>query len=66
MARKKTKLLTIRYVRSCIGRPRTQREVLRGLGLRKLQQTVQRPDTPQVRGMIAKVPHLVRVEGEDS
>ena len=67
MAKKKTKVLTIRCVRSCIGRPRVQREVLRGLGLRKLQQTVERPDTPEIRGMIAKVPHLVRVvEGEGS
>ena len=54
--------LLITQVRSGIGRPRTQRQVLQGLGLRRLQQTVERPDTPQIRGMIRKVSHLLRVE----
>jgi large subunit ribosomal protein L30 len=67
MTSKKVKTLTIQYVRSSIGRPRAQKEVIRGLGLRKLRQTVVRLDTPEIRGMIAKVAHLVRiVEGEKS
>jgi large subunit ribosomal protein L30 len=54
--------VTVRLVRSMIGRPEKQRLVLRGMGLTKLQKSVQLPDTPQVRGMIDKVKHLVRVE----
>ena len=65
MAKKKVNSLRIKYVRSEIGRPRTHRAVLRGLGLRKLNQVVERPDTPEIRGMVAKIPHLVQiVEGE--
>ena len=55
--------LTVRLVRSMIGHPEKQRLVLRGMGLTKLQKVVQLPDTPQVRGMLDKVKHLVRVEG---
>jgi large subunit ribosomal protein L30 len=55
--------VTVRLVRSMIGRPAKQRLVLRGMGLTKLQKSVQLPDTPQIRGMIDKVKHLVRVEG---
>jgi len=55
--------IRVRLVRSMIGRPEKQRLVLRGMGLTKLQQSVQLPDTPQVRGMIDRVKHLVRVEG---
>jgi len=54
--------ITVRLVRSMIGRPEKQRLVLRGMGLAKLQKTVQLPDTPQTRGMIDKVRHLVQVE----
>ena len=56
------KRITVRLVRSMIGRPEKQRVVLRGMGLTKMQKTVQLPDTPQVRGMLDKVKHLVRVE----
>ena len=55
--------ITVRLVRSMIGCPEKQRLVLRGMGLTKLQKVVQLPDTPQVRGMLNKVKHLVRVEG---
>jgi large subunit ribosomal protein L30 len=55
--------ITVRLVRSMIGRPEKQRLVLRGMGLTKLQKVVQLPDTPQVRGMLDKVKHLVCVEG---
>jgi len=61
----KTAILVIKQVRSGIGCSPKQRLVLRGLGFRKLNQVVLRPDTPEIRGMIAKIPHLVKViEGE--
>jgi large subunit ribosomal protein L30 len=55
-------MITVRLVRSMIGRPEKHRAVLRGMGLTKLQQVVRLPDTPQIRGMINKVKHLVRLE----
>ncbi len=61
MAKAKRKLLRIKQVRSAIGRPRGQHQVLRGLGLRRMHQVVERQDTPAVRGMVAKVPHLVQL-----
>jgi len=65
MVKKKVDTLKIKYVRSMIGRPEVQRKVVRGLGLRKLNQIVERPDTPEIRGMVNKVSHLVEiVEGE--
>jgi large subunit ribosomal protein L30 len=54
--------LRITLVRSGIGAKPKQRGTLRALGLRKLNQTVELPDRPEIRGMVAKVPHLVRVE----
>ncbi len=53
--------LKIELYRSPIGAPDKLRRVVRGLGLRKLNQVVERPDTPAIRGMVAKVPHLVRI-----
>jgi large subunit ribosomal protein L30 len=47
--------------RSPIGTPERHRLVLRGLGLRRIRQTVTHPDTPQVRGMIGKVGYLLEV-----
>ena len=55
--------ITVRLIRSMIGRPEKHRLVLRGMGLTKVHKVVVLPDTPQIRGMIAKVKHLVRVEG---
>jgi large subunit ribosomal protein L30 len=52
-------VITLR--RSPIGTPQQHRRVLSGLGLRKIRQTVTRPDTPQVRGMIGKVGYLLEV-----
>jgi large subunit ribosomal protein L30 len=57
-----TKKLKITQVRSYIGRPEKQRKVLRSLGLGKMNRSVFLADTPEVRGMINKVPHLVSVE----
>jgi large subunit ribosomal protein L30 len=55
------KMLRIQQVRSAIGRPPKQHEVLRSLGLRRMHQVVERQDTPAVRGMVAKIPHLVKL-----
>jgi large subunit ribosomal protein L30 len=54
--------LVVTQVRSSIGCQQNQRLTLRALGLRKISQTVERRDTPQVRGMIHTVRHLVTVE----
>ena len=54
-------LLSITLKRSQIGHPNKMRLVLKGLGLRKIGQTVSRPDTPQVRGLVNKVRHLIEV-----
>ena len=54
--------LTITLRRSPIGTPVGHRLVLRSLGLRRLRQTVSRPDTPQVRGAVAKVSYLLDVK----
>ncbi len=57
MARK----LRIRYVKSSSGHKEDQGATVRALGLRKLQHTVEHDDTPQIRGMVFKVRHLVEV-----
>ena len=54
--------LKITQTRSVIRRPQKQKDTVRALGLRKLNQSVVKTDTPQIRGMIAKVHHLVTVE----
>jgi len=54
--------LAVTLKRSPIGTPTRHRLVLEGLGLRKLHQTVVRPDSPQVWGMIKKVSHLLEVK----
>ena len=56
------KKLKITLVRSLVGRPRKQREVVRGLGLRRINSEVTKKDCPEVRGMVTKVSHLVNVE----
>jgi large subunit ribosomal protein L30 len=53
--------IKIKMVRSPICTPDKQRRVLKGLGLRKLNQVVVRPDTAVFRGMVKKVPHLLEV-----
>ncbi|HBI56951.1 MAG TPA: 50S ribosomal protein L30 [Firmicutes bacterium] len=55
------KQIKIQLVRSSIGRPKDQRLTLKALGFSKLNQIVSKPDNTQVRGMIAKVAHLVQV-----
>jgi large subunit ribosomal protein L30 len=56
------KRVRVTQVRSQIGFDRRQRATLRGLGIRRMHQTVELEDTPQVRGMIRKVVHLLKVE----
>jgi len=52
----------VKQVKSGVGGTDRQRQTLRGLGFRKLYQTVELEDTPSVRGMITAIAHLVRVE----
>jgi large subunit ribosomal protein L30 len=53
--------IKIRMIASVIGCPEKQRATVRGLGLRRIRQVVERPDTPAIRGMVRKVPHLVAI-----
>ena len=62
MAKKKEGTVKIKWVRSYIGCPQDMRQTIRGLGFRRMQQVVERPDTPAIRGMIDKVRHLVVVQ----
>lgn len=55
-------ILKITLSKSTICAPKKHRSVVAGLGLSKLNQTVQRPDSPEIRGMINKVGHLLTVE----
>ena len=56
------KLIRIELVRSLIGRPRKQREVVKGLGLRRINSKVVRKDCPEIWGMVRKIPFLLKVE----
>jgi large subunit ribosomal protein L30 len=53
--------IKIQYYRSSIGYSAKQKEIVRSLGLTKLNQIVERPDTPATRGVVHKVPHLIRI-----
>jgi large subunit ribosomal protein L30 len=57
-----TAMLRVTLVKSMIGRPERHRKVLRGMGLTKLNRTVELQDTPSIRGMINAVSHLVKAE----
>jgi large subunit ribosomal protein L30 len=61
-AKRKPGTLKIKWVRSFIGCPQDMRQTIRGLGFRRMNQVVERLDTPAVRGMIDKVRHLVEVQ----
>ncbi len=62
MAKKKVKELKITLVKSPIGYTKRQKGTVKALGLRRMNHTVTQADTPVIRGMIAKVSHLVKVE----
>ncbi|HEX8097678.1 MAG TPA: 50S ribosomal protein L30 [Pyrinomonadaceae bacterium] len=53
--------IRIQYYRSFIAAPKTHKQIVRSLGLTKLNQVVERPDTAATRGFVAKVPHLLRI-----
>lgn len=53
--------IKISQVRSIIDQPKKQKETVKALGLKKIRHTVEKEDTPQVRGMLKKVEHLVQV-----
>ena len=53
--------LRLKYVRSSICTPVKHKRVVQGLGFTRLNQVIERPDTPSIRGMVAKVPHLVEI-----
>ncbi len=54
--------LRITKVKSCIDRQEVQKRTLEALGLRRMNQVVEQPDNPQIRGMVFRVRHLVKVE----
>ncbi|HLS57993.1 MAG TPA: 50S ribosomal protein L30 [Paracoccaceae bacterium] len=58
------KTIVVRQIGSPIRRPAIQRQQLIGLGLNKMHRTRELPDTPSVRGMVAKIPHLVEIVEE--
>lgn len=53
--------LHLKWVRSAICAPEKHKLVIKGLGFTRLNQVIERPDTPAIRGMVAKVPHLVEI-----
>jgi len=53
--------IKIQYYRSSIGYSKKQKEIVRQLGITKLNQTVTRPDNAAMRGVVAKIPHLLRI-----
>ncbi|HEV2495771.1 MAG TPA: 50S ribosomal protein L30 [Terriglobia bacterium] len=61
MKKKAQSTVLVKWVRSGIGFPRRQKDMVRSLGLRRLNQVVECPDTPHVRGLVACVPHLVEI-----
>jgi large subunit ribosomal protein L30 len=56
------KTITVKWIRSAIGRTKDQKETIRGLGFKRLHQTLTLPDRPEIRGMIHRVIHLVKIE----
>jgi large subunit ribosomal protein L30 len=53
--------IKIQYYRSYIAAPKKHKQIVNSLGITKLNQIVERPDTPAMRGFVAKVPHLLRI-----
>lgn len=58
---KRSSKIRIQWYRSTIATPKAHKEVVRSLGLTKLNQVVERPDTASTRGMVKKLPHLLRI-----
>ncbi len=53
--------IKIQYYRSSIGYSKKQKTIVKALGITKLNQTVERQDTPSMRGIVAKIPHILRI-----
>ena len=53
--------IQIKWVRSAICAPVKQKRVIKGLGFTRLNQVIERPNTPAIRGMVAKVPHMLEI-----
>ena len=53
--------IKIKWVKSAIATPTKHKLVIKGMGFTRLGQVIERPDTPAIRGMVAKVPHLVKI-----
>jgi large subunit ribosomal protein L30 len=64
-AKKSSKKLRIKLVRSAIGYSQRQKDTVRRLGLRRLNQVVEHDDTDVIRGMVAKVNHLIEIEEQE-
>jgi len=64
VAEKTLKMIRIKWVRSGIGFTYHQKTIVRSLGLNKLNHTVVRPDTPQIRGIVAAIPHMLEIVPE--
>ena len=60
---KEAKKLKIQWYRSTIATPEKHKVIVRSLGFTKLNQIVERPDNESIRGMVAKIPHLLRIVG---
>jgi len=63
-AKKSAGKLHIKWVRSAICSPEKHKKVVKGLGFTRLNQVIEREDSPSIRGMVAKIPHLVKVVNE--
>ena len=61
MANTEKQTIRLKWVRSAIAAPTKHKLVIKGLGFTRLNQVVEREDTPSIRGMVAKVPHLVEI-----
>lgn len=61
----KKNTIRVQQYKSAIGYNKKQRAILRGLGIRKINHIIERENTPEVMGMINKIPHLVRIVEED-
>jgi large subunit ribosomal protein L30 len=55
--------IQLKWVRSIICTPVSQRKVVKGLGFTRLNQVIVRPDTDAIRGMVKKIPHLIEIVG---
>jgi large subunit ribosomal protein L30 len=64
MTKAESKELKIKLIKSGTGFPESQKRVIKGLGFRRLNEVIRRPDSPQIRGMIFKIRHLVELMHE--